>query len=87
MITGFVDEFPETVGKRRSLFVGCMLLLSFLISLPTTAPGGIYFVTLLENHGAGIGLMMIAFLEAIAVTWFYGEFITLLSLRIIYSCI
>lgn len=35
--------------------------------------GGPYIVKLLEEFGAGYSILAVVFLEAIAVSWFYGE--------------
>lgn len=35
--------------------------------------GGPYIVKLLEEFGAGCSILAVVFLEAIAVSWFYGE--------------
>lgn len=36
MITGLCDEYPQTLGKRRELFVAVLLMFIYLCALPTT---------------------------------------------------
>uniref|UniRef100_H2ZI19 Transporter n=1 Tax=Ciona savignyi TaxID=51511 RepID=H2ZI19_CIOSA len=72
VITGFSDEFPETIGKHREKFVLGLLSVSFLLALATTTEGGVYLMTLLEVYATGPAIMTVVLLESISVTWFYG---------------
>ena len=36
--------------------------------------GGIYIVQLLDTYGAPIAIIFVVFLEAVAVSWIYGNF-------------
>ena len=35
--------------------------------------GGLWFFTLIDYYAAALSLMILAFFEVIAITWFYGE--------------
>lgn len=72
LITAVCDEWPEKIGRRRELFVACLVVYCFIGALATTTNGGQYVVTLIDTHGAPISILFICFLEAIAVNWFYG---------------
>ncbi|XP_053555806.1 sodium-dependent serotonin transporter-like [Bombina bombina] len=72
VITAIMDEFPQTLGKRRELFVLGLVIVCFTGSLSTLTNGGAYVVKLLEEFGAGCSIIAVVFLEAIAVSWFYG---------------
>ncbi|XP_013392308.1 sodium-dependent serotonin transporter isoform X3 [Lingula anatina] len=72
LITGICDEFPQTVGKRRELFVAGLMVYCFLGALSTTTEGGYNVFVLLDSHGVPISILFIVFIEAIAVNWFYG---------------
>ncbi|XP_029427205.1 sodium-dependent serotonin transporter-like [Rhinatrema bivittatum] len=72
VITAVMDEYPHVLGKHRELFVLGLVSLCFLGSLSTLTHGGAYVVKLLEEFGAGSSLISVVFLEAIAVSWFYG---------------
>uniref|UniRef100_F6XTN6 Transporter n=1 Tax=Ciona intestinalis TaxID=7719 RepID=F6XTN6_CIOIN len=72
VITGFSDEYPETIGKHREKFVLGLLSVSFLLALATTTQGGVYLMTLLEVYATGPAIMTVVLLESISVTWFYG---------------
>uniref|UniRef100_A0A8C5T244 Sodium-dependent serotonin transporter n=1 Tax=Laticauda laticaudata TaxID=8630 RepID=A0A8C5T244_LATLA len=72
VITALMDEYPQVLGERRQLFVLGLITLCFLGSLTTLTNGGPYIVKLLEEFGAGCSILAVVFLEAIAVSWFYG---------------
>uniref|UniRef100_A0A670ZYE5 Transporter n=1 Tax=Pseudonaja textilis TaxID=8673 RepID=A0A670ZYE5_PSETE len=72
VITALMDEYPQALGKHRQLFVLGLIALCFLGSLATLTNGGPYIVKLLEEFGAGCSILAVVFLEAIAVSWFYG---------------
>uniref|UniRef100_A0AAQ4QYM8 Transporter n=1 Tax=Gasterosteus aculeatus aculeatus TaxID=481459 RepID=A0AAQ4QYM8_GASAC len=72
IITAVLDEYPEQLGHRRELFVLGLVVVCFLGSLSTLTNGGAYVVKLLEEFGVGSSIIAVGFLEAIAVSWFYG---------------
>lgn len=72
MITGLCDEYPQTLGKRRELFVAVLLMFIYLCALPTTTYGGMYLVDLLDVYGPSIAIMFLVFVEAVGVCWCYG---------------
>ncbi|XP_035999565.1 solute carrier family 6 member 4b [Fundulus heteroclitus] len=72
IITAVLDEYPEYFSHRRELFVLGLVVVCFLGSLSTLTNGGAYVVKLLEEFGVGCSIIAVGFLEAIAVSWFYG---------------
>ncbi|CAL8343464.1 unnamed protein product [Lota lota] len=72
IITAVLDEYPDTFSHRRELFVLLLVIVCFLGSLSTLTHGGAYVVKLLEEFGVGSSIIAVGFLEAIAVSWFYG---------------
>ncbi|KAG2471378.1 SC6A4 protein, partial [Polypterus senegalus] len=72
VITAVMDEYPRHLSKRRELFVLVLVIICFLGALSTLTNGGAYVVKLLEEFGAGCSIIAVVFLEAIAVSWFYG---------------
>uniref|UniRef100_A0A669DY11 Transporter n=1 Tax=Oreochromis niloticus TaxID=8128 RepID=A0A669DY11_ORENI len=72
IITAVLDEYPDQFYHRRELFVLCLVVVCFLGSLSTLTNGGAYVVKLLEEFGVGCSIIAVGFLEAIAVSWFYG---------------
>ncbi|CDQ66332.1 unnamed protein product [Oncorhynchus mykiss] len=72
IITAVMDEYPEYLAHRRELFVLGLVVVCFLGSLSTLTNGGAYVVKLLEEFGVGSSIIAVGFLEAIAVSWFYG---------------
>ncbi|XP_056676906.1 sodium-dependent serotonin transporter-like [Monodelphis domestica] len=71
IITALVDEYPQTLTKRRELLVLVLVVGCFLGSLATLTQGGAYVIKLLEEFGANCSVLAVVFLEAIAVSWFY----------------
>lgn len=72
VITAVLDEFPHFWGKRREWFVLGLVTVCFLGALSTLTYGGAYVVKLLEEYATGAAVLTVVFLEAIAVSWFYG---------------
>ncbi|CAL1527008.1 unnamed protein product [Lymnaea stagnalis] len=71
IITGILDEWPF-LRRHRELFVAGLMVWCFMGALVTTTYGGIYVVQLMDTYGAPISILLIVFLEAIAVSWIYG---------------
>ncbi|XP_070591563.1 sodium-dependent serotonin transporter isoform X2 [Erythrolamprus reginae] len=72
VITGVLDEFPHTWGKKREWFVLLVIVTCILGSLSTLTFGGAYVVKLFEEYATGPAVIAVVFLESIAVAWFYG---------------
>lgn len=72
VITAVLDEFPHVWGKKRELFVFLLISVCFLGALSTMTFGGAYVVKLFEEYATGPAVLTVVFLEAIAVSWFYG---------------
>ncbi|XP_030041558.1 sodium-dependent serotonin transporter [Microcaecilia unicolor] len=72
VITAVLDEFPHIWGKRRELFVLGLIIVCYLGALTTLTYGGAYVVKLFEEYATGPAVLTVVFLEAIAVSWFYG---------------
>ncbi|NP_001191502.1 serotonin transporter [Aplysia californica] len=71
IITGILDEWTF-LRRHRELFVAGLMLWCFLGGLVTTTYGGIYVIQLMDTYGAPISILLIVFLEAVAVSWIYG---------------
>ncbi|XP_050408843.1 sodium-dependent serotonin transporter [Patella vulgata] len=71
IITGILDEWPW-MRKKREIFVILLMCYCFLGGLATTTYGGIYVVQLFDVYAAPISILLVVFLEAVAVSWIYG---------------
>ncbi|XP_059166029.1 sodium-dependent serotonin transporter-like, partial [Physella acuta] len=71
IITGILDEWT-VLRKHRELFVAGLMVWCFMGALVTTTYGGIYVVQLMDTYGAPISILLVVFLEAVAVSWIYG---------------
>uniref|UniRef100_A0A4W3IWV0 Transporter n=1 Tax=Callorhinchus milii TaxID=7868 RepID=A0A4W3IWV0_CALMI len=60
VVTAVLDEYAELLRNRRE-----WLVLGLVI-------GGAYVVKLFEEYATGAAVITVVFLEAIAVSWFYG---------------
>ncbi|CAF0983218.1 unnamed protein product [Adineta steineri] len=72
IITGLCDEFPNILGRHRSVFVFFVLVICYLGALPTCTYGGDYIVNLMNEIAVAPALLLVVFVECIAVSWFYG---------------
>ncbi|CAL1263692.1 unnamed protein product [Larinioides sclopetarius] len=71
-VSAFVDEYPNFLQKRKTLFTAFLCILMFLLGLPCVTQGGIYVVQLMDWYSAAFSLMVISLLETVAVAWIYG---------------
>ncbi|CAF2510673.1 unnamed protein product [Rotaria sp. Silwood2] len=72
IITGLCDEYPNIFGRHRSFFVLGVLTICYLGALPTCTYGGDYIVTLMNEIAVAPAILLVVFIECIAVSWFYG---------------
>ncbi|XP_070192957.1 sodium- and chloride-dependent taurine transporter-like [Littorina saxatilis] len=66
-----LDAFPHW-AKRKTVVVGTVCLLGFLLCLPFTIKGGNGWVQFLYGYVNGFCLLLNAVLEVIVVGWVYG---------------
>lgn len=75
VVTSIQDGFPQWIKKHlmcHEMLVFLVCAISFLCGLPNVTHGGIYFFQLIDHYTASISIMLLAFLELIAICWFYG---------------
>ncbi|KAK2153810.1 hypothetical protein LSH36_285g03067 [Paralvinella palmiformis] len=72
LTSGFVDEFPRVLGKRKHLFTFFVCMIMFGLGLPLTTRGGIYIFQILDWYSAAFSVMVIGFTECIVVCYIYG---------------
>uniref|UniRef100_A0A8C1R4S6 Transporter n=1 Tax=Cyprinus carpio TaxID=7962 RepID=A0A8C1R4S6_CYPCA len=72
VITGLSDDF-KILKRNRKLFTFIVAFGTFLMALLCITNGGIYVLTLLDKYAAGTSILFGVLIEAIGVSWFYGE--------------
>uniref|UniRef100_A0A915PEK2 Transporter n=1 Tax=Setaria digitata TaxID=48799 RepID=A0A915PEK2_9BILA len=72
LITGFCDEYPRILARKRKIFVGIVIVAYYFGSLPTVTYGGKYVIPFLDEYGVSLSVLFIVMCEMIAVCWFYG---------------
>ncbi|MGH0125235.1 UNVERIFIED_CONTAM: hypothetical protein FKN15_051669 [Acipenser sinensis] len=72
IITGLTDDF-KILKRNRKLFTFATAFGTFLVALTCVTNGGIYVLTLLDSFSAGTSILFGVLIEAIGVSWFYGE--------------
>jgi len=66
-----MELFPKFRVKRPiAVIITCVI--SYLISLPFTCPGGIYLFELLNEYAANVSLIVVGFFEVFVVAYIYG---------------
>ncbi|CAF3552794.1 unnamed protein product [Rotaria sp. Silwood1] len=70
-ITSILELFPRFKSNRQSaVIITCII--SFLISLPFTCPGGIYLFELLNQYAANVSMIVVGFFEVYTIAYIYG---------------
>uniref|UniRef100_A0A0M3HV68 Aa_trans domain-containing protein n=1 Tax=Ascaris lumbricoides TaxID=6252 RepID=A0A0M3HV68_ASCLU len=72
LITGFCDEYPRILARKREIFVGIVIATYYFGSLPTVTYGGTYVIPFLDEYGVSLSVLFIVMCEMVAVCWFYG---------------
>ncbi|XP_076452847.1 sodium- and chloride-dependent GABA transporter ine-like isoform X2 [Babylonia areolata] len=75
IVTTIQDHFGSAVRRylrRKEVLVFVVCLVSFVCGLPNITQGGQWFFTLIDYYAAALSLMILAFFEVIAISWFYG---------------
>ncbi|XP_054721556.1 sodium-dependent proline transporter-like [Uloborus diversus] len=71
-ISAFVDEFPDVLQKRKTLFTAFLCCVMFLLGLPCVTEGGMFVLQLMDKYSAAFSLMIISLLETVSICWVYG---------------
>ncbi|XP_013387609.1 sodium- and chloride-dependent glycine transporter 2-like [Lingula anatina] len=72
-LTGSViDEFPELLRKRRTLFTFVVCALMYFIGFPLVTNGGIYVFQFMDWYCAAIAIVIIAIFESVVLAYVYG---------------
>ncbi|UJR10462.1 hypothetical protein I4U23_014666 [Adineta vaga] len=69
--TAISDEFP-ILARRPRISRACVVLVPFLISIPTLTNGGKYVIHFMDFFGTSPSIMFIVLCELIATVWIYG---------------
>eukprot|EP00096_Caligus_rogercresseyi_P010579 TRINITY_DN3906_c0_g1_i1.p1 TRINITY_DN3906_c0_g1~~TRINITY_DN3906_c0_g1_i1.p1 ORF type:complete len:673 (+),score=124.55 TRINITY_DN3906_c0_g1_i1:229-2247(+) len=73
LITGIVDNWPDTLLRHRRKFIIVMCTIMFLMGLPMVTEGGVYVFQLVDFYSAsGMSLLWVCFFQTIAIGWIFG---------------
>ncbi|KAJ3589803.1 hypothetical protein NHX12_010644 [Muraenolepis orangiensis] len=72
--TAVLDEFPQLRGnmKHKTMFLGALCFVFYLLGLLLITDGGIYWFTLIDSFSTSFGLIIIALFMCIGMSFFYG---------------
>ncbi|XP_038631840.1 sodium- and chloride-dependent neutral and basic amino acid transporter B(0+)-like isoform X2 [Scyliorhinus canicula] len=71
-LTALVDQFPKYLRPRRILLTFGVCLFLYLLGLVCVTEAGIYWINLMDHFTAGWGILVVAVLEIIVLSWIYG---------------
>ncbi|EYC17483.1 hypothetical protein Y032_0030g2079 [Ancylostoma ceylanicum] len=72
IVTSLCDEFPERLRRNRRHVLTTVCASFILISIPFCLSAGLYWMLLLAKFTITWPLVVIAFLECMAISWVYG---------------
>ncbi|CAG5126719.1 unnamed protein product [Candidula unifasciata] len=71
VLSGVLDQYPK-LRPRKTFVILAICILLFILGLPLTCPGGMYLLQLMDNYVGGMTLIIIGFIEIIALVFIYG---------------
>lgn len=74
VITGVTDEFKSLRPYKSFILLGYCIT-GFLLGLPMTSPGGMYWFKLVEDYSAWLGFIILAFIMLVATWFLYSELV------------
>ncbi|XP_074640363.1 sodium- and chloride-dependent glycine transporter 2-like isoform X2 [Tubulanus polymorphus] len=72
LTTGFVDQFPKQLRKRKLLFTFSLVILEVIVGLLTVCRAGIYWFQLIDWYSAAFSIMLFAIIECLVLSYIYG---------------
>lgn len=72
VVTGLVDEFPDTLRPRKTWVLLGICVVGYFIGLLCVTEAGPYWADLLDLYGATFNLLLFAWFECVGLSWFYG---------------
>ncbi|XP_067903948.1 sodium- and chloride-dependent neutral and basic amino acid transporter B(0+)-like [Heterodontus francisci] len=72
VITTLLDQFPKVLRSKRIYLTTGVCLLCYFLGLVCVTQAGIYWINLVDHFCVGWGLITIALLELISLSWIYG---------------
>uniref|UniRef100_A0A914RVS8 Amino acid transporter transmembrane domain-containing protein n=1 Tax=Parascaris equorum TaxID=6256 RepID=A0A914RVS8_PAREQ len=67
LITGFCDEYPRILARKREIFVAIVIATYYFGSLPTVTYGGTYVIPFLDEYGVSLSVLFIVMCEMVAM--------------------
>ncbi|CAJ0942793.1 unnamed protein product, partial [Mesorhabditis belari] len=72
IVTSICDEFPERLRRNRRHVLTTTCACFILLSIPFCTSPGMYWLVLIDHFVITWPLVVIAFLECMAISWIYG---------------
>ncbi|PVD34691.1 hypothetical protein C0Q70_05968 [Pomacea canaliculata] len=72
MLSSLIDEFPHLLRGRKTLLTAVTCFVEFLLGIPCICQGGIYVLQTMDWYCSSFSLMIISFVECVAISWIYG---------------
>ncbi|GCC34555.1 hypothetical protein chiPu_0013030 [Chiloscyllium punctatum] len=72
IMTALVDQFPTFLRPKRLYLMTVVWLLFYCFGLECVTQAGIYWIKLIDHFTAGWGILTVALLEVIGLSWIYG---------------
>ncbi|KAK3101074.1 hypothetical protein FSP39_000752 [Pinctada imbricata] len=73
VLSALADAFPMLIPRKTNIIfriVACTIC--FLLGLPMICSGGIYLLNLVDFSVGGFPLLVVGFMELVAINWIYG---------------
>ncbi|CAG9536156.1 unnamed protein product [Cercopithifilaria johnstoni] len=72
VVSAICDEFPERLRRNHRHVLAFTCVIFYILGIPLCAAAGLYWLLLLDYFTTTWTLVLLAFLECMAISWAYG---------------
>ncbi|KAM7542581.1 hypothetical protein Aperf_G00000003508 [Anoplocephala perfoliata] len=72
LTSGFMDHFPKTIGRHKTLFTLFVCIVQFFLGFVLITRAGVYYFQVFDWYATPISIVLIATVEVVTLSYIYG---------------